>query len=207
MRLWELEGGDGGDIIMDVGGGNPAPWEAEDLDSDDSEDEDDIPAVQAVGNWDDDSEDEEPAPDQRRPNRPHIEIVNFAGNGVNRQIALPENGIRPGALAPPPAPAPNARQGVPPRGRGNARPQAAVHVHVPPPVPIAPVNRARQAQEDMIEEVIHVAAAPGQGNNGDAALQRFLRLAMQDREDEWDSDEDDTPPVAVAARPRRIRRR
>lgn len=207
MRLWELEGGDGGDIGGALGGGDIAPWEVEDLDSDESGDEDDEPAIGAVENWDEDTDDEEPAPDQRRAARPHIEIVNFAGNGVNRQIALPDNGIRPGAVAPPPGPARNVgRRGRQARGRGNGRPQVPVHVHLPPVVPIAPVNRARQQPDNEREEVIQVAAAPGQGNNGDAALQRFLRLAMQDREDEWDSDEDDLPQQLVVGL-RRIRRR
>ena len=60
MRLWELEEGDGGDIIT-----APPDREPEDDDADEE------PIAE---NWDDDSEDEEPAPDQRRPGRPHIEI-------------------------------------------------------------------------------------------------------------------------------------
>lgn len=210
MRLWELEGGDGADVGMGFRGGNAAPWEAEEIDSDESDDEEDEVPIQAAENWDDDSEDEEPAPDQRRAGRPHIEIVNFAGNGANRQIELPDNGLRPGAVAPAPVAAGNARQrGNAPR-RGNGRLQPAGNAQVPPPVPIAPVNRAvhiaRQPADDDRDEVVHVAAAPGQGNNGDAALQRFLRLALQDREDEWDSDEDDIPNQPVA-RPRQNRRR
>lgn len=209
MRLWELEGGDGADVGMGFGGGNAAPWEAEEIDSDESDDEEDEVPIQAAQNWDDDSEDEEPAPDQRRAGRPHIEIVNFAANGVNRQIELPDNGLRPGAVAPAPAAVRNVRQrGNAPR-RGNGRPQQAAN-HVPPPVPVAPVNRAihnaRQPADENREDFVHVAAAPGQGNNGDAALQRFLRLALQDREDEWDSDEDDLPNAPVA-RPRQNRRR
>lgn len=206
MRLWELEGGDGAADGVEVGGGMPPPWEAEDLDSEDSEDEDAEPAVGVVEAWDADTDDEEPAPDQRRPARPHIEIVNFAGNGVNRQIALPNDEARPAAAGLPVAPARNARQGaVPPRGRGN-RPQRPVNAHVPPVAPMAPVIRARQQQDNEREGVIQVAAAPGQGNNADAALRRFLVLAMQDREDEWDSDEDEMPH-APAIRQQRNRRR
>lgn len=227
MRLWALEGGDG----ADVGIRNVVPWEAEELDSDESDEEDNEP-LRAVENWDDDSdsEDEEPAPDQRRPGRPHIEIVNFAGNGANRQIALPDDGLRPGAVAPAPGAAAAAVRNAGQRGNanaarrgngngnGNARPPQAAQV--PPPVPIAPpANRAaphgRQPQEEDREDVIQVAAAPGQGNNGDAALQRFLRLALQDREDEWDSDEDDMDlpmhvprqPQPAPVRPQRNRRR
>lgn len=189
MRLWELEEGDGGDIIM-----APPAREPED----ESDDEVIGHPAGLADNWDDDSsDDEEPAPDQRRPGRPHIEIINFARNGENRHIELPDNGPRPGAVAPaPPAVRNDRRQGNGAR-RGNGRPQAQVNVHVPPQVPAAPVNRAaiqaRQLRDEEREDVNLVAAAPGQGNNGDAALQRFLQLALQDREDEWDSDEDDLP--------------
>lgn len=217
MRLWELEGGDGADI--GAGNAGPAPWEVEDEDSDESEDEEEeiAPVRPVQQNWEeeDDSEDEEPAPDQRRPNRPHIEIVNFAANGVNRQIEIPENARRPPAPAPAPAPVPVGRRNGPRRapqpGIRNGRIHPPGDVRVPPPAPVAPVGRVAQNAQPPVDhdeaEAVRVPAAPGQGNNGDAALQRFLQLALQDREDEWDSDEDDMPNEPVVGRPRRDRRR
>lgn len=220
MRLWELEGGDGADVGNGFAGGIAAPpWEAEEFDSD-SDDESDLSdedfeefGGDDVVAWDDDTDDDEPAPDQRRANRPHIEIVNFAGNGVNRRIDLP-NGAAP-ALALPAAPNPphvNRRGRGNARGRGgrrgaaraaprNAQPigplQAAVAVRAPPVIPI----------EEVEHQAAQVAAAPGQGNNANANLQRFLRLALEDREDEWDSDEDEAHPEPIVGRRAGNRRR
>lgn len=230
MRLWELEGGDGADAGMGFAGGNAAPpWEAE-LNESDSDGEGDLgdEDFEEFGGddivaWDDDSDDEEPAPDQRRVNRPHVEIVNFAGNGVNQRIELPDRPRQAGA--PPPAPNPPANRRGNGRRRGNARApvaprnpaQARADEHpqaIPAPAPVVvnaaqPLREARHrampaapnvappaaadAAQNVDVELGHVAAAPGQGNNADAGLQRFLRLALEDREDEWDSDEDEAP--------------
>lgn len=174
MRLWELEGGDGADVGIGYGGGNAVAWQDEE-DEEEDEDEDEQPQgnvharnVPPVANWDDDSDDEEPAPDQRRPDRPraHIEIVNFAANGVNRRIEL-----QPGAL---PA-VPDAPPAVQMNRRGNNAQ--------------APQRQAGRPNVNVPE--VRVLAAPGQGNNAGPGLQRFLRLALADREDEWDSDDDD----------------
>ena len=178
MRLWELEGGDGADVGIGYGGGNAAPWGVEDSEE---EEEEDVPAnapnamnggrrAPPPANWDDDTDDEEPAPDQRRPDRPHIELVNFAGNGAQRRIEVE-------VRAPPPvvpeAPVPQNRRRRPAR-----RVQPEAPGRAPQGLPVRPAVAA------------HVLAAPGQGNNPGPGLQRFLRLAMADREDEWDSDDD-----------------
>lgn len=194
MRLFELEAGHGADVEVNRAGGNPPPWEAEDPDETDSEDESseedmndfngDRPAA-----WDDSSEDESPAPDQRRANRPHIEIVNFARNGANRRIEV-GGPARPG---PPPA-VPDA-----PRNRhrpGNQRGRVAAQVQARPAnaaaIQAALPHQARDGAQVDGNAVIPppVLAAPGQGNNPDVGLQRFLQLALEDREDEWDSDEE-----------------
>lgn len=234
MRLWELEGGDGADAGMGfAGGAGIAPWEVpdpEEADSDDESDMDDEDFRDFGGDdvvaWDDDSDDEEPAPDQRRQDRPHIEIVNFAGNGANRRIELPGGAQRAPALPAAPNP-PHGRRGNA-RQRGNARPQQARRDRAqghPPQPPRNAAHPPEQPQNPPIQEVYQVVdggpdfddlddapepdpvvAAPGQGNNADAGLQRFLRLALEDREDEWDSDEDDgpaEPPVGPRARNRR----
>lgn len=224
MRLWELEGGDGADVGYGFAGGNAAPpWEAEDADESDSDDESDLSnedfeefGGDDVVAWDDDSDNEDPAPDQRRANRPHIEFVNFAANGVNQRIELPGD-LRRAAL-PPPAPNPPAnRRGIA-RRRGNARapalPRDAAQAQPPRNAPQVRGLAELAAEMDAVVnaglgfggEPDRVAAAPGQGNNADAGLQRFLRLALEDREDEWDSDEDEgppEPPVGPRARNRR----
>jgi len=206
MRLWELEGGDGADVGIGYGGGNAAPWQPEDFDSDDSDSDISDEELEEFGgndlvNWDDDesdSDEDEPAPDQRRANRPHIEIVNFAGNGAGRRIELPD---RPGQAAPPPAPAP-PQQGRRRRRRPNARPQPEANARMPQGAPVQQVRAAVAAQEPA--QV--AAAAPGQGNNLDGALQRFLQLAVEDREDEWDSDEDDIAEPVQGRRAQNRRR-
>lgn len=197
MRLWELEGGDGADVGIGFGGGNAVPWQAEFEDSDSEEEEEvDLPpenfeefAGEPANPFEDDTDDEEPAPDQRRPDRPHIEIINFGGNGGNRRIEVQA------PPAPPPAPNPLANRGQ--RGnrgrggnRGGRRPAAPraqvarpVLAQEAPPVVVHAVANANQ-------QAAPVRAAPGQGNNADQGIQRFIRLALQDREDEWDSDED-----------------
>lgn len=209
MRLWELEAGDGADAGYGFAGGagRGAMWEPEpgQFDSDDEEEHDHNEEDNVVGirgrapvDWDersDSSDDEEPAPDQRRANRPQVELINFAGNGAVARIAVPEN--------PRPVVAPLAAP-EPPRRRRRRRPQGNRN---PPPVAAAvapriqPIVRQAAAQPPGLMEL----AAPGQGNNVNAGLQRFLRLALEDREDEWDSDEDEPAPAQIA-RPRRLRR-
>ncbi|KAK5071616.1 hypothetical protein LTR64_004605 [Lithohypha guttulata] len=195
MRLWELEGGDGADVGIGFAGGAAAPWQAEDLEDDDLDDEEeDLPAENfgafggdAPAAWDDDTDDEEPAPDQRRPNRPHIELVNFARNGAPRLIEL-----QPPPRAPPPAPNPPAHQqrgGH--RGRGgNAQRRAPAHAVPALAVQPAQLRAHIPGNGNDAAAAPQVRAAPGQGNNAEQGIQRFIRLALEDREDEWDSDED-----------------
>jgi len=209
MRLWELEGGDGAEVGMGYAGGNAAPWQAEDLESDDSDGDSDMgdEDFEEFGgndlvNWDEDESDsdaEVPAPDQRRANRPHIEIVNFAGNGAGRRIDLPD---RLEQAPPPPAPAPPLHRRRR-RRRPNAGPQPQANARMPQG---ALVQQVRAVVADQEPAQVVAAAAPGQGNNLDGALQRFLQLAVEDREDEWDSDEDDIPEPAQGRRAQNRRR-
>ena len=182
MRLWELEEGDG----LDAGRRWQAeqPW-IEEIAEDSSDDEsiDGDAVLLAAQSDSDDTDDEAPAPDQRRNRNLEIEIVNFARQGaVNRRIVLPE---RPLAHAPPPPPAPN-----PPRlrraggQRGNRQramdrePHRARPPQRPPVAPAVPQNRLPaqpQPQPQPAENAV--------------GLERFLQLALDDQEDEWDSDE------------------
>lgn len=204
MRLWELEGGDGADVGIGFGGGNAVAWQADFEDRNHEEEDEDLPPenfeefagehanpFEVEVEVEDDTDDEEPAPDQRRPDRPHIEIVNFARNGENRRIAVQA------PLAPPAAPNPPANGGQ----RGNRRRGAnrrggrgavAAPAHVAARLPLAQDDAPAQAHaaQNANHQAQAVRAAPGQGNNADQGIQRFIRLALQDREDEWDSDED-----------------
>lgn len=242
MRLWELEGGDGAEAGRGYAG--RAEWEAH---SDtDSNSEDDLEAenfADFAGDDDlvrfsddeDDTSDEEPAPNQRRPDRAgpmQIELVNAAGQHIIHNLPERPRPAPPAAPVPPAAArrnrrrrgqqqAPNHRapphQGRPPLAPRNIR--RALQDPPPeqgPPAGIIEVNPLEN-EEDIDEPVmVRVAAAPGQG---DAAaqqpapvramgLERFLELANNDQEDEWDSDElDDDIEVQPRARLRRDGRR
>ncbi|KIW92838.1 uncharacterized protein Z519_06687 [Cladophialophora bantiana CBS 173.52] len=252
MRLWVMEEGDGEGVDADR---NPdlAEWDEID-DADDGSDDEGLPPENFAAFQGDhgrpfadeeDTDDEEPAPDQRRNRQMHIEIVNFARPGAQNahRIELPERPRAPARVeAPIPPQVPN-----PPRPRrrrrgggqqanrqramaneparaaqaqGQAR--ARVHLHVALP------GRDIRAVEDRQNGLNRVhgdnvavlpngnvdgnadaanppaqlpLAAPGQGNHPAAAhgahagpvramgLERFLQLAQQDQEDEWDSDE------------------
>jgi E3 ubiquitin-protein ligase RNF14 len=226
MRLWELEGGDGDQAGLGIGYAGGANWEDEDSGDDsstsfDSDDDDNFEDFDGDGDFihfsdeEDDSSDEEPAPDQRpaQGRDVRIEIVNFAraGGAANRRIFhnIPR-------AVPPPAPIPPHRA---PRGRrdvrqpvqGRRQPQAG-----PANLPRNPGFahgrqdlRARIQEEarDHLEEhdeedveheeVIRAGPAPGQGRGAAQqpaplramGLERFLELAQRDQEDEWDSDE------------------
>lgn len=219
MRLWELEAGDGEGADRQAFH-NPGlgEWdeimEMEDTDSEDEdlppENFDDFRGERPFE--DDDTSDEEPAPDQRR--NMHIEIVNFARPGGNnaQRIALPE---RPRAPEPPPPAVPNpprrrqrggGQQGN--RQRAMRNEPARAMLNRQPPV------RRQQANRNPEQDVpaadgdrpVLPQAAPGQGNHVGGAMQpgpvramgleRFLELAQLDEEDEWDSDEigDDFDP-------------
>jgi E3 ubiquitin-protein ligase RNF14 len=243
MRLWELEGGDGTEAGQGYAGGH-AEWEDDsDTDSDledelgaeDFADFADFAGDDDLVRFSDDEEDtsdEEPAPNQRRPGRAgpmRIELVNAAGQHIIHNI--PE---RP-QLAPPAArlnqrrqgrqQAPNHRapphRGRPPPGPQNIRraPQDPQANEEPPAGPVEnPLERLPSGdEEDAIEPVmIRIAAAPGQGNEAAQqpapvramGLDRFLELANNDQEDEWDSDElDDDIELEPRARLRRDGRR
>lgn len=226
MRLWELEGGDGDQAGLGIGYAGGANWEDEDSGDDSSisfdlDDDENFEDFDGDGDFihfsdeEDDSSDEEPAPDQRpaQGRDVRIEIVNFAraGGAANRRIFhnIPR-------AVPPPAPIPPHRA---PRGRravrqpvqGRRQPQAG-----PANLPRNPGFahgrqdlRARIQEEarDHLEEhdeedveheeVIRAGPAPGQGRGAAQqpaplramGLERFLELAQRDQEDEWDSDE------------------
>ncbi|KIX09265.1 uncharacterized protein Z518_00344 [Rhinocladiella mackenziei CBS 650.93] len=246
MRLWVLEAGDGEDVPIN-GFHNPelAEWDEVEIESD--SDDDDLPpenfeAFRGDRPFadEDSSDDEEPAPDQRR--NMHIDIVNFArpGGQNHQRIELPE---RPRDAGHPPPPVPDPPRARRRRGRGqpgnrqramNNEPTRALR---PAPAPHPRRANGGGAQVPAHEDVQNVQhdppprqgellilplAAPGQGNHPAAAagggappgpvramgLERFLQLARQDQEDEWDSDElDDELDVAYIPEPQqRVRR-
>ena len=249
MRLWELEGGDGDQVDARFEGGNN--WE--DSDSDDNSDsssESDLEhqdfedfAGDDVLHFsdEDDTDDEEPAPDQRQGRDIRIEMINFARAGAagNNRIVHNLPAHREPA-PPPPAPAPpnirGGRRGGRGRGALHLAPQQPIRqlpqqprvarVAVPPVHPrVARANMPRRApdennlhgarlpivhedhdqhavpeddeDETVVEEMVRAGPAPGQGREAAQqpapvramGLERFLELAQQDREDEWNSDE------------------
>jgi E3 ubiquitin-protein ligase RNF14 len=144
MRLWELEGGDGADVGYAFEGGN-ADWEPEpstddsgdEFDDDDLDEENfaDFAGDHALVQLADevDTDDEEPAPDQR-PARPmQIELVNAAGQRIIHQIPERPRPAMPAAPVPPPA----ARRGRRRRGGQQHPPnhRAPPNQGRPPPAP------------------------------------------------------------------------
>jgi E3 ubiquitin-protein ligase RNF14 len=227
MRLWELEGGDGDQAGLGIGRAGGFNWEDESSGDDssvsfDSDDDDDnFEDFGGDGDFihfsdeEDDSSDEEPAPDQRpaRGREVLIEIINFAraGGAANRRIF--QNIPR---VAPPPAPVPprRARRGrrdVRQPVQGRRQPQAGPanlprnhgfnHGHQNLRAQIQEEARDHLEEHDEEdaehEEVIRAGPAPGQGRGAAQqpaplramGLERFLELAQRDQEDEWDSDE------------------
>lgn len=224
MRLWELEGGDGDPTEVGLGFAGGADLIGDDVDeaSDVSSDTDEEDNFIDLGGGDDfihfsddeDTSDDEPAPDQRRPQGRdvRIEIVNFAraGGAGNARVFQDIPAVLP--PAPPAAPIP------PRRGRRAAQRQARPQVQQQAGranLPRAGVPRRErdlrvQVQVDVHaqlqehgheimrdEEIVHAGPAPGQGRGAAQqraplramGLERFLELAQRDQEDEWDSDE------------------
>ncbi|KEF63882.1 uncharacterized protein A1O9_01860 [Exophiala aquamarina CBS 119918] len=204
MRLWVLEAGDGEGVDIDahfraIWGEHGEGVEPE-VDDDDFEPE----ILEFIEEDGDDTSDEEPAPDVRRNREMHIEIVNFGRPGAQnpQRFMLPE---RPQAVAAPPPPAaPNpplprhgrrghgqqgnrqrAMQNEPARANREARNQPLAQ-----PVAREMNPDAGDNEPEPLPGMLPLAA-PGQGNNLGFAqgLERFLRLAQDDQEDEWDSDE------------------
>jgi E3 ubiquitin-protein ligase RNF14 len=224
MRLWELDGGDGDQAELGIGHVGGANWEDEGSGDDSSvsfdSDDDDNNFEGFGGDGDfihfsdeeDDSSDEEPAPDQRpaQGRDVRIEIVNFAraGGAANRRIF--QNIPR---VAPPPAPVPprRARRGrrdvrQPIQGRRQPRAGPANLPRNPgfaqdlrAQIQEAARDHPEELDEEDVEheEVIRAGPAPGQGRGAAQqpaplramGLERFLELAQRDQEDEWDSDE------------------
>ena len=213
MRLWELEGGDGegaGYHFHGIGGGGG--WE-EEFEAQEEEENEVIVGAPIMEQEeeeedDDDSEDEEPAP-HIRPRERAIEFVNFARGNQAQRIILPDEPV----AVPPPAPVPPQPRGVRRRRarQRNVQPvvgqrQAPVEQAVDPDARLLALMRAVEAinagvdvddPANPAEPIVLPRAAPGQGNadgNQPAparamGLERFLELAQNDREDEWDSDE------------------
>jgi len=206
MRLWVLEAGDGEDV--DVDAHFRAVW-GENGEGDEDQLDDHVEAdIEFLSEDEDDTSDEEPAPDVGRFRARHIEILNFGLHGGQnpQRFELPE---RPRAAAghPPPA-APNPpqpRHGRRGQGQQGNRQRAmqneparvnreAPNQHAQPNQPQPNAHHANNDARNEAPEVlpgILPLAAPGQGNNPGFAqgLERFLRLAQEDQEDEWDSDE------------------
>ena len=149
-----------------------------------------------------------------RPRNFEVEIINFAREGARHQRIIEPLPERLRIVVPPPAPVaprrpndPRRRQNRPAaQPRQAARPQIAPRVQnqaayqAPPPrLAPAPARPPAEIQPDPNQEEVEGGAedlrallppaAPGQGNNVAAGLDRFLALAAADEEDEWDSDE------------------
>jgi E3 ubiquitin-protein ligase RNF14 len=231
MRLWELEGGDGDQAEVGIGFAGGGNWEDEDEDSDtdtsdsfDSDEEDNFEDFgpdddfMRFSDEEDDTSDDEPAPDQRpaQARDVRIEIVNFARAGGAANPRIFQNVQRAPRPAPPPAPIPprRARGGQravrqraqvrrqPEAGRGNL-PGVRGFAHGAQDLRAQRQADARDhldahdADNVEQEEIIRVGPAPGQGRGAARqpaplramGLERFLELAQRDQEDEWDSDE------------------
>lgn len=142
-----------------------------------------------------------------------IEIVNFARAGVANQRIF-ENVVQRPRGAPPPVPVPPRRQNAqgPRAGRANLPrvpgfPHGArdlrAHVRADARAQLEAHDSGDEAEDEGEDEaddeveMVRPAAAPGQGNEAAQqpapvramGLERFLELAQQDAEDEWDSDE------------------
>ena len=247
MRLWVLEAGDGEGVNIQAFH-HPELAEWDEVVDAESDSEDDLPpenfeafrGARPFADEEESSDDEEPAPDQRR-NRNVIEIVNFARPGGDhaQRIALPE---RPRPADPPPPAVPNPpRAARRRRGRGQQANRQRAMRNEPariardgqapgPPQPQlqAPGRQQVGAQnaagpvnghEEEVAPPVLPYAAPGQGNHPGGAMQpgpvramgleRFLQLAQQDQEDEWDSDEldEDLDELVLEEQPRRNRAR
>ena len=216
MRLWELEGGDGegaGHNFQGIGGvgGWEDEFEAEqEAEAEGGNEVAEIDLQQLAVEDADTDEEEEPAPDIR-PRERAIEFVNFARGAQAQRIILPDEPV----AVPPPAPiAPRPRgqrrrqarqhnvQGVvgqqqqpaprPPRGPDPRLVEVAAAVEA-----IMAGEQVNDDDDEDREPGVLPRAAPGQGREDGnqpaparaMGLERFLELARNDREDEWDSDE------------------
>ncbi|KAH0562174.1 hypothetical protein GP486_003127 [Trichoglossum hirsutum] len=181
QRLWELEGGDDGEIGLAYGGGveqgNNAfvPWDVEEIsDTEGSSDGDD--------GIDDDSVDEE-------------EMVLFEDPQVQDELGQRLLQVGQFHEQDPPQPPPEAP--VPPVVDIHAGPAPRQRAQAPRPVlppglrpedhprrpPAFLGNLVRQAQGERV-----VADRPGRGIRRHG-LQRFLEMVENDEEDGWDSEE------------------
>jgi len=223
MRLWELEGGDGDQAEVGIGFAGGANWEEDDSDDDssDSHDSDEEENFEDFGGDDpihfsdeDETSDEEPAPDQRPPQGRdvRIEIVNFARAGGAANARIIQNAPRVLPAAPPAAPVPPRRgrrgirqhfgqRGQPPPGRadfpGAGNPNGARDLRAQAYAEARDHLQGHNEEDEGDEEVVRAGPAPGQGHGAAQqpaplramGLERFLELAQRDQEDEWDSDE------------------
>jgi E3 ubiquitin-protein ligase RNF14 len=170
QRLWELEGGDDGEMGIAYGGGVQqddqafVPWVVEEMDDDDEDDTD------STDDDDGDSTDEE---EIVLLGDPHFQeelgqIPVQVGQAQEQDLPLPP----PEAPAPPPAerqPAQAPRPALPPGLRPGDHPRR------PPPV-VRGLGR-----------VLDGNRPDGRGRR--RGLQRFLEMVENDEEDGWDSEE------------------
>ena len=173
MRLWELEGGDGGEVGHGFAGGEGL------LDFDEDSSDDGI-----VDDTDDDGEEAPPPapppPPARVPNHPRRAArAQQALANRNNNNHLNNNNRNANANANPPA---IADQAPPP-------PRRDVGIQVNEPLLAAPHANPRVAAglrrpRDPLQNIAE-RGPPVQG------LQRFLEMVRLDEEDEWDSDEMD----------------
>ncbi|KAL9617037.1 MAG: hypothetical protein Q9160_008154 [Pyrenula sp. 1 TL-2023] len=219
MRLWELEGGDGGeDVGLRFNGGvvDDIMWDDDDM-SDTSSDTSRDPEepIQAPAIRRPLGRDELAAPPRER----QIEIVNFARAGAANQRVIPlhdqnpqrnqerpnfarvahERPVLPAPMPPPRLPEQNIRR-VDPDLRRMEDPDFDLEEFLADLPHDDDVDFEEDADEPPREDDLpmeRAAPAPGQGNHWAQqpppvramGLERFLQLAAQDQEDEWDSDE------------------
>ena len=202
MRLWELEGGDGDDVGIGYAGGNRQP-EPEEIEIEAEGLVEDGPAIPNAANVPDaapPAAGEEPAPAQVAAEVLPAPVATDAPAAPPAQELQREGPLVLRINAPPPIPraAPAPEPAAPQRGqrRGNANNRRAN----PPPA------QARQpGPRGGAVRVLHGQQPVGRGQARDEAafqqrevehqewVQRFVRMALNDEEDqvEWDSDEED----------------
>ncbi|KAG0648208.1 RING-type E3 ubiquitin transferase itt1 [Hyphodiscus hymeniophilus] len=219
MRLWELEAGDGDDVGIGFGGGVAEQPEAEEIEIPEEEElnlgdlaDEVIRRLQNAGPGQREELEDAFAlalgggPEAREAFAavPHGEPIAPAQQELQREGPLV---LRINAAPPPPPPAAPAVPDAPQPGRRNGHPRRGNLNHRIDPrlagiraaAPMGGVRRAQPARAGRRQEAradARVGAAPqAHGQEQEAAhqawVQRFVELALNDQEDQLDSDDEE----------------